>query len=269
MLALLSQNLKHILRTRLLFFLFIFSFVIQYFGVRILHSATIQFQGVISTIDAKDSLFLALVFQIFTGAFLSAVYGIWMVPYAHQGLRSQLTFTLPVSKWAFPLAYAISMLGLLIFQHLILFTCYGMNFGFGFFLAPNFPWAGLFNCLVVETVAFEMCLFAFAVSSMSLGQVPTFFLSSTVLFVLQLTGGILRLNLGSIGMNKSSALEMIRSIYNWLPPVGELVYDLRNGYLRPDWASRSLALWAIWLAAFVLLFRYKLRYPLKTKIGET
>src|SRR5205814_391096 len=138
---------------------------------------------------------------------------------------------------------------------------------FSFFLSAKFPWAGLLNCMYVETLAFEMCLFAFAVSSMTLGQVPTFFLSTTVLFILQITGGVLRVNLGGMGVKDWSALETVRSVYAWLPPVGELVYDLRSGYLRPEWLSRSVALWAIWLIAFVLLFRFMLRYPLRTKTG--
>lgn len=270
--ALLLQNLRHIVRTRLLVFLLLFSFLIQYAGVKLLRSVTVNFQGIISTIDAKDALFIGLLFQLFTGAFLAAVYGIWMVPHAHQGQRSHLTFTLPVSKWMYPLAYAISMLGLLALQHLILVVCYSMNFGFEAFADPKFPWQGLALCVLMETLAFEMFLFAFAFSSMTLGQIPTFFLGVSLSFVLQVAGALFRFDLEKItaegGVGDFSTLKGMRWFYNKLPPVGELVYDLRHGFLKPEWVNSSLMLWAIWLVIFVLLFRYKLRYPTATKSAE-
>lgn len=269
MLALLLQNFRHILRTRLLVFLLLFSFLIQFIGVRLLHSVTLQFQGIISKIDSNDALFLALIFQIFTGAFLSAVYGIWMVPYAHQGLRSHLTFTLPVSKWMFPLCYALSMLGLLVLQHLIMALCFGFNFGFESFLSPKFPWSGLALCILLETLAFEMCMFAFAFSAMSLGQVPTFFLGASILFSLQVAGAVFRFNLERFATQHSGAFGIARKVYESLPPVGELVYDLRESYVRPLWSHPHLVLWAMWLGIFMLLFRYQLRYPSKSKSAET
>lgn len=269
--ALLKQNLRHIVRTRLLVFLLLFSFLIQYVGVKILRSMTINFQGIISTIDSKDALFIGLVFQLFTGAFLAAVYGIWMVPHAHQGQRSQLTFTLPVSKWAFPLAYSLSMLGLLALQHGILFICYWMNFGWETLVATRFPWQSVAICVCFETLAFEMFLFAFAFSSMTLGQIPTFFLGASVFFSLQVAGALFRFSMDKPSVlmtGKFSQLETARSVYQKLPPVGDLIYDLRQNFLKPDWKHPSLMLWAIWLAIFVLLFRYKLRYPSHTKSAE-
>lgn len=259
--ALIVQNFRHVLRTRLLISFFLFSFFIQYIGVKALTSMTIQFQGIISKFDNKDSLFVALLFQIFTGGFLSAAYGIWIIPYAHQGLRSPLTFSLPVSKWLFPVSYAISVLSLLIAQHGILLICYGLNFGWSVFADPHFPWSGFLFGAGLECLAFLVCTFAFANASMVLGQVPSFFLGGTILFLLQVAGAILRLDLPK--------LEQARKFYGLLPPVGELVYDLRASYTKLVWDKHHLLLWAIWLVVFVLLFRFQLRYPAKLRGGES
>src|SRR4051812_11927873 len=99
LLLLLRQNAKHIIRSRLLIFLFLLSFMMQYLGVKFIHAIMVHYQDMVLIFGPRQTLFTALVFQVFTGAFLAAVYGILMVPYAHQGARSQMTFTLPISKW--------------------------------------------------------------------------------------------------------------------------------------------------------------------------
>lgn len=264
LIALLGQNLRHIVRTKLLLVLLIFSFLVQYAGVRFVQSVTIKVQGLITGFDSKDSLFVALLFQLFTGAFLSAVYGIWLVPYAHQGQRSHLTFTLPVSKWLFPLTYALSMLALLLLQHVVMALSFGANFGFDVFLTAKFPWDGLLICIVLETLAFEVFTFAFAASAMTVGQIPTFFMGGMAMFMLQLSGAVFRYNLDRFAGN-GPAFDLARWIYFKLPPVGELVYDLRLNFVKPNWTDPHLILWAIWLVVFVLLFRLKLRYPAKTR----
>lgn len=265
---LLLQNLRHIVRTRLLVAMFFFSFLIQFLGVKALHSATIYFQGVVTTIGVKEALLIALLFQLFTGAFLAAVYGIWMIPYAHQGLRSLLTFTLPVSKWKFPAAYVVSMGALLVLQHLILLLSFGMNFGFGVFGRGEFPWNGLMVCLCVETVAFEMITFAFACSSMLVGAIPTLFLGAGLFVILQGLAILFRFNVGQFLGGQSEGFNLMHRIYEKLPPTGELVFDLRTTFARPSWLGCHLVLWVAWLAVFILLFRYKIRYPSSLRGGE-
>jgi hypothetical protein len=269
MFALLLQNLRHVIRTRLLFFLFLFSFLIQYVGVKLVHSATVYFNGVISTIDQKDALFVALVFQLFMGTFLAAVYGIWMVPYLHQGPRSSLTFSLPVAKWKFPLGYALCMLALLIFQHLAMLASFGLNYGWAIFSLAKFPWTSLRECLLLETAAFEALTFGFAFCSMILGAVPTFFLGGLVLFLLQVAGVLFRVNVGQyIEGGGIESYSLAERIYRFLPPVGELVVDLRREFQTPSFQNGHLLLWMAWLLLFMLLFLWKLRYPSSARQSE-
>ena len=269
MMALLKQNLLHILRTRLLFVLFTFSFLVQYVSLKMVHFMTFKFQGIVTIIGAKDAIFAALFFQLFAGAFIAAAYGIWMVPYAHQGPRSPLTFTLPVAKAKFPLAYALSMLGLLLVQHLIMLLSFAVNFGFAAFQGPEFPWLGLLLCLLLETLAFEVFMFGFALSSMTVGQVPTFFLGALTVFLLQIGGALFRIDLENLPLGSiPSSVQWVRLVYSKLPPVGELVFDLRQTFLKPSWESSHFVLWLVWLGLLGMLFRLKLCYPLRARVGE-
>lgn len=268
MLHLIRQNLLHIVRTRLLFLVLLFSFFIQFLGIQILHSAAIHFQGVLTRIGPKEAIFLALFFELFTGAFLSAVFGIWMMPYAHQGPRSALTFTLPVSKWYFALSYSISILVLLLIQHLVMLLSYGLIFGFQTFVSTTFPWSGFVSCLVLETLAFEVFAFAFAVSSMTFGQIPTFFLGSMVFIVLQLGGAFFRLDLSRFGAETPWHFETAQRIYETLPPLGEIVFDLRHGFTEPKLLVNHSILWMLWLVVFAGLFRWKIRMPAKYRSSE-
>lgn len=264
---LLKQNLRHIVRTRLLVVLLAFSFLVQYLGLRALHFMTVQFQGVVSTIEGDNAMFVALFFQLFTGAFIAAAYGIWMVPYAHQGLRSSLTFTLPVAKWKFPLAYALSMLGLLVLQHGVMLLSFGLNFGVHAF-QESFPWRGVGMCLLLETAAFEVFMFAFAVSSMTFGQIPTFFLGAFAAFFLQICGAILRLDLEKMGAEPNGSIYWARLVYGKMPPVGDLAFDLRRAFLKPYLGWSHLWLWLVWFVILAAYFRFKLRYPLRARAGE-
>lgn len=262
------QSVTHIIRSRLFFLVLIFSFFIQFVGIHILHSATIHFQGVLSRMGPKEGVFVSLFFELFTGAFLSAVFGIWLMPYAHQGSRSALTFTLPISKWYFALSYSLSMLALLIVQHVMMLTCYGLVFGFTTFLSSAFPWQGLISCLLLETLAFEVLSFAFAISSMTFGQIPTFFLGTIVFFLFQLGGAFFKIDLEQYMIENTLTLRVARLIYQALPPLGELVFDLRHGFATPSllfWHSLS---WAAWLGIFAGLFRWKTRFPAKYRSSE-
>ena len=268
MMALFLQNMRYIWRTKFLAILFFFTFIIHYVGVKLVHSMTIYLNGVISNFDSKDTLFLSLLFQLFTGTFLCAVYGIWMVPYAHEGNRTPLTFTLPVSKWKFPFVYAVCMLFLLLVEHGVMVLSFGMNFGWEIFHHPDFPWSSLAVCIVLESLAFEAMMFAFAVCSMIIGQIPTFFLGSIMLFLLQIGGVIFRINWGQYILRPGSSYFWSQKVYSLLPPAGELVVDLRQEYMKPVWAERDLALWGAWLLVFGAFFWLKLKFPNNRRTSE-
>jgi hypothetical protein len=147
-------------------------------------------------------------------------------------------------------------------------SSYGMVFGFHTFLSEGFPWRGVLNCLLMETLAFEVFAFAFAVSAMTFGQIPTFFLATLTFFVLQITGAVLKIDLAHYISGPLPSLDRIRAIYDAFPPIGELVFDLRHGFVEPGLLLGHSLRWAVWLAVFVLIFRWKLRYPARYRASE-
>jgi hypothetical protein len=267
--ALILLNLKHVVRSRLLILHLVFSFILQFICLRMLRSVSINIDGLISEVGPKQALFLGLFLQLFNGAFLTAVYGIFLVPYLHQGHRGQLTFTLPVSKWVYPLVYGSVMLALLLVQYLSMFLSYGMLFGFSVFLSETFQWRSVIACLAIETLAFETILFALACSSLFLGQIPTFFFAGISLFVLQLIGAVLRIDFEKYFGAMPSYLEALRWVYSKFPPLGELVFNLNKRFSKPVVFDEPSLIWVVWLVLFLLLFRWKIRYPSSFKGTET
>lgn len=237
------------------------SFIVQYLGLKFIHFSTLAFNGIMATIGIREGIFVVVFLQLFTGSLLAAAYGIWVVPYLHQGQRSQLTFALPVVRWKYPLAYGMSMMVLLLLQELVALFCYGLVFGFGGFLADTFYWRAFFLSFLLEMVAFEMVMFGFAVSSLSLGQIPTFFLGMVCVFLLQMGGIIFHIEWERYLEIEAPWYHWSRYIYERLPPVGELIFELRNNFKTGSFSENHLALWGVWLVIFVIFFYLKLRYP--------
>jgi hypothetical protein len=270
MLALLSQNFRHIFRTRVLFFLLGFSVMIQFFGLRLLNNVTVNIDGHIvmgSLIDKRDVIFVSLFLQLFTGSFLAAVYGIWLVPYLHRGARGPLTFTLPVPRWMFPLAYGLTLLGLLGLLYAIMFASYALVFGVSVFTEASFPWKFVWGCLGIETLSFEVLTFAFASCSLVLGEVGTFFVGAASIVGLQVAALLFRVNSHYFRF-QSEAVSLGTRIYENLPPVGELVFDLYSQFKGESYETRNVFLWLAWLAIFAMLFLVKLSRPSGTKSAE-
>ena len=265
MIELIWLNLKQALRSRLVLTLLIFTFIIQYGGMRIASTASLYNQGSVIKFDHRDMLFVSLVFQLFNGMFLAALYGIWVVPQGHQGQRNYLTFVIPVPRWMFPLAYGITMLLMLLSQYGIALITYGLQFGWDVLGAA--PWTGVVCSLVVETLAFLVVMFGFSVFSLLMGQLPTFVLGVLFLIVQQAAGVFFRLPLEGV-FGDHRYLGVLRFVYYKLPPLGELVYNLRENYVHPDLLSQQTALWAAWLVLFLAVFQLRLRFPGQSRSAD-
>lgn len=275
MLNLLKSTVLHIFRSRLLMFVLAFSIFVQVVGLKFLGSMTISFQGETALIGARQAFFAALFFQLFVGFFISAVYGIWMVPYAHQGSRSTLTYVLPVSKWYFPVVYSAAFVLLLALQYMVMFAGLGFVYGWAIYTSEKLALDAIALCLLIQAIAFITCMIGFAVASLSFGQIATFFLGTAFLFVTQLIGTVSRFaqQYSALGQmpgvpDVSSTWTTIRQIYGFLPPLGELVFDMREAFKGEFTAFGHWYLWGVWFVIFALLFRWKLRYPSSSRSGE-
>jgi hypothetical protein len=250
-------------------FMLAFAIFVQVVGLRFMGSMTLSIQGEVSVIRGRQALFAALFFQLFIGFFMSAVYGIWMVPYSHQGNRSSLTYVLPVSKWCFPVVYPISFLLLLVLQYAVMFLSLGFIFGWDVYGSQRIAWNIVGMCLFGEALGFITCMMGFAVASLSFGQIATFFLGTAFLFVTQMVGILGRfMDKLPIAGGGLSAWKNVQKVYGALPPLGELVFDLRETFGGRFVAYDHWWKWGIWFLVFALLFRWKLRYPATARSGE-
>ncbi len=272
--ALWIQNLVHLLRSRLLICIILFSMVVQYYAVKLAKSAalymSLSVQGSGTVIQESESYFVAVVASYFAGTFLAVVYGAWIAPYLHRGPRSALTHMLPISRWAFPAAHALTFLVLLVVQFITLIWALGANVGWETVFSAAFPWKGVLICFALQGISFYVILFGAAASSMVLGSLPTFFLTNMVCTALVFARAAVDFSESDLASRLGNATPMsnLKRLLEMLPPMGDLLKDMRVAFVKQSFPTEHLALWAIWLALFVICFRWRLSYPHKVRSSE-
>ncbi len=260
--------LIHIGRSKLLFVVSMFSLLLEYFGLKIIHFGTHAFNGILTEVGSKQGLFAMCFLMLFNGAFLAAACGIWLVPYLHQGNRAQLIFTLPVAKWKYPVAYAFSMLTLFVLQQVLSLGCYIVVFGPKVIWGESFRWFFVLESSINYILAFESLTFAFAVSSLVFGQVIAFLLGTASILFLQVGAIFYHVEWEKFVEIQSPIFHWGRWLYTKLPPVGELIFDLRKSMKNDLFDFHNFGLWIVWLLLFAILFWVKLQFPSISKTAE-
>jgi hypothetical protein len=268
MIPLLKMSLRHALRTRLLLTTLAFSIFVHFLSLRFMGNVSFDFQGQVIKIGSREAVFGALFFQLFVGFFVSAVYGIWMVPYAHQGARASLTHVLPVSRWIFPLVYSLTFCFVMLIQHAAMVGSLYFVYGSKVFELSNGYWSGILLCLFLQSLAFLVMMNGFAVSSLLFGQIPTFLLGMGFLFLSQIGTLLDKVADSFLKEGVPPTLETARWIYSKLPPLGQLPFDLHSAYRGKFDAGEHILLWFVWLVICVLALRWKLRYPSLVRSSE-
>jgi hypothetical protein len=273
--ALWAQNLIHLVRSRLLIVILFFTVFVQYFAVKLAKGASAyfsySFQGNTTVLKQSESYFVAVIAGWFAATFLAAVYGAWIAPYLHRGPRSALTHMLPISRWAFPGAHALTFGVLLLLQLVALFWSVGTNFGWNEVFSAAFPFKAVLYCFLLQSLACYTILFGAAAASMMIGSLPTFFLTNLACTVLVAAKGVIFFSenpvLEELG-GGTGTISTMRWLLNKLPPFAELVPDLWAAFGKLQLPTERMALWAIWLGAFVVWFRWRLTYPHKVRASE-
>ncbi len=250
MIALLRFHFLQIWRSRLLLLWTAFSFLVQYATVAILHSASIQYNEMQQVMGLKQVVIVLIYTQFFTGTVLATVYGIWVLPYLHEEPRSSLTYVLPISKWIFPGVYATSFAILCLLQMVGWFGSIAIRYGFGAFADPSFPWVEVGSGVILLLVALTTVAFALAVISLLFGKIAAFIGGSFLSLVLYVSAGFFQSGMG--------AESLWRKVYAFLPPLGEVIFDLRRGYVWEGTQLYHLGLWVGWLLLLASLFRLRL-----------
>lgn len=259
--TLFKESIRFIVRSRLLFLLIIFSCFLHYVGLSVTKHATVSVQGFISNLGPRQGMFVSMFLSLFMGTFLSAIYGIWMIPYFHQGERSLLTFVLPISKWLYPLVYGLSFLLLMLIEFVILVGSFGFVFGWDALTDPRFSWIALLTCGAVCLLAVETFLFLFGTLSLVLGHIMTLFVAAGAFISLQIAGSLFHSGLDQYANDVGGNLLSFYKIYKFLPPLGELIFSLKQTFSEGTVPTVHLMMWGVWLVLGVVFFRAAIRRP--------
>ena len=266
--TLFQENCRYVFRSRMVYLILIFSSVIHYAGLKLLNHLTLSIQGVVSVIGPKEAVYTAVFIQLFTALSISSVYGIWIAPYAHRGERSVLTHVLPINKIKFPICYVICCSLLLLINFIVMVGSFASVFGFAAIGKQIFPWGLLLKAFIFETLCLDVVMLGLALSSLVFGQVATFFIGGTSLFVLQIVGAAARLFRESTPPSLFSGKGLLLLIYEKLPPMGDFIFDFKEVMIGGRLGLDHLVLWTLWLVILHLLFWFKVRYPSQARSTE-
>ncbi|MCB0406316.1 MAG: hypothetical protein KDD51_16160 [Bdellovibrionales bacterium] len=264
MIALWRHFLIHLLRTRLFYLCMAMSFLAFFIPLKLADAITIHVQEMEQAITGEN-IFLVLFFVAMSlGGFIAMVYGVWVVPYLHQGPRVFLSFGLPVAKWKIPIAYALTFLVLIALQNTIMFTLHGFLFGYEAY-EGGFPLKGLLMVQLFQTLSLEVTMFLFATLALFLGRIAATVLGTSIFSIAQVCGFIFATDLGAEIQSKSAGLTLVRHVYEILPPwdkvLVRITQQLKEAYV-PD---PQLVPWVVWLVLLAAIFTVGLRFPLLTK----
>lgn len=266
--TLFQENCRYVFRSRMVFLILIFSSIVHYAGLKLLNHLTLSIQGVVSVIGPKESVYTAVFIQLFTALSISAVYGVWIAPYVHRGERSVLTHVLPINKIKFSICYVICCSLLLLINALVMIGSFAGVFGISALEKAIFPWGLLLKAFAFQTLCLDVVMLGLALSSLIFGQVATFFIGGTSLFVLQILGTVARLFRESTPPSLLSGKGILVLIYEKLPPIGDFIFDFKEVMTGGKVTLEHISLWLVWLVILNLLFWFKVRYPSQARSTE-
>lgn len=256
MLALLRVQLLHVYRNRLIVFGILAGLLLELGGLSLLRNLTLSFQNVVAPIGWQQSLFVAVFLQLFSGFFVAAAAGIWLLPYPHQGLRAVLTYCTPISPVSIAGAQFLLVLLLMAVQFVLGLATFAFYNGFEPFRAADFPWVGTLSCFALACVAGATLAFWLAAISLRLGALAAFFFSAFAMTFLQVYGTLLRIGSSQYFEQFAETVSKWKTYYRWLPPFGDLIFDIRDTVFRAEAVTHSIPWlpWAVWLVLGVTAF---------------
>ncbi|MCB9253488.1 MAG: hypothetical protein H6617_02275 [Bdellovibrionaceae bacterium] len=264
MIALWRHFLIHLFRTRLFYLCMGLSFFAFFIPLKLADAITIHVQEMEQAITGEN-IFLILFFVAMSlGGFISMVYGVWVVPYLHQGPRVFLSFGLPVAKWKVPIAYALTFLCLIALQNTIMFTLHGFMFGYEAY-QDGFPLKGLLMVQLFQILSLEVTMFLFATLALFFGRIAATVLGTAIFSIAQVCGFIFATDLGAEIQSKSAGLTLVRHIYEILPPWDKVLVRITQQLKEANIPDPQLIPWGIWLVLLGAAFVVGLRFPLLTK----
>ncbi len=262
------QFTLHLFRSKIFYLTTLFAFVVHFVTLKIIDTVTVQINEA-EQFMGPDRVFLVLLFiQMGVGSFVATMYGIWVAPYLHQGDRLPLTFALPVAKWKFPIAYAITFFVLIFLQNTLMFGLHGFIYGYEDYANRAFPLMGLVVCNLYEILVLEVGMFGFALLALGIGKLSALFLGSLVFILCQVAAALFSTDLGAALSEGSPSLKVVGAVYRIMPPWDKVLNQMSAQIQQANLFDAGLLPWCAWLLFLMVGFAVLLLYPRTAKGAE-
>lgn len=244
----------HVLRARILYLILALGVALQWGGLKIASAVNVQVNTKLVQMEASYFTFFSLISQLFVGSFVAIVFGLWFLPYLHQGARAQLTYVMPVRKWMYPVVYAIVLVPLIaLLSGITGFALHSVSGSLGT-TASAFLW-----CLALQMLAFEVVMLGFGLGAVVMGPISSFFLGAILLAALQ--GACLLRRINILTTDSPSAFwRSAARLYALLPPLGEIPFQLWEQMTVSSPISGAWLSWVLWILLLGTLLVLQLRF---------
>lgn len=253
----------HAIRSKLLVTLGLASFFLPWGWFELAKSVNIQFQGKTVNLDGEQVLLGGLFLTLFISGFLAASYGMWIMPNLHSGRRGQIVYVLPIRKWLFPIAYGIILFIMLAGQQAFMLLALRISYGTQFYLEPGFFFGKYIPCLVLISMSYVAVSFYFGLLAFNFSPMTTFFWGIGSLFFLQGWGILFELNESMALAQYFPNIEKLASLYRFLPPMGDLILDIRKTIRFGGWSYGHFWTMGVWLMIVWALVAVRIWFPPK------
>ncbi len=259
----------HTMRSRLLVTLGIAAFFLPWGWFELAQTVNIKLQGKVLNLDGEQVLLGGLFITLFISGFLAAAYGMWIMPNLHSGRRGQIVFVLPIRKWLFPLSYAAILVVMLVAQQALMLAALRFSYGTQFWLESGFFFNKYLPCLVLISLAYVGLSFFFGLLAFNFSPMTTFFWGAGTLFFLQGWGILFEIHNTLSMAEYFPSIDKLASVYAFLPPMGDLILDIRKTVRFGGWGYGHFKSMTIWLLVVWSLVAVRLWFPPKNMRQES
>jgi len=259
----------HTVRSKLLMTLGVASFFLPYGWFELAKTVNIRFQGKVVNFDGEQVLLGGLFLTLFISGFLAASYGMWIMPALHSGRRGQIIYVLPIRKWLFPIAYALVLFIMLAGQQACMLLALRISYGTEFYLEPGFFFGKYIPCLVLISMAYVGVSFFFGLLAFNFSPMATFFWGIGSLFFLQGWGILFELNNNLSLAQYFPNIDAMANFYRYLPPMGDLILDIRKTIRFGGWTYGHYLGMGCWLLVVWVLVAVRIWFPPKNLRQES
>ena len=169
----------------------------------------------------------------------------------------------------FPVSYAVILIGMIVGQQLFMLAALGFSYGTQFWLEQSFFLGKYLPCLVLISLAYVEISFFFGLLAFNMSPMGSFFWGTGTLLFLQGWGILFELNSNLSLAEYFPNINKLAAVYNFLPPLGDLILDIRKTIRFGGWSYGHFAQMSAWLVLVCLLVAVRVWFPPKNMRQES